>query len=125
MASEKTSTPFPGVRFRYHKTRKFNGSLDKYFFIRYHVDGKLKEEGIGWASEGWNAKKASMELSGLKKAHLTGEGPQTLHEKRQLAKDIKEAEVAELKRKAKENISFEVYFSDNYFPTSQAEKKKG
>ena len=82
MASEKIPTQFPGVRFRYHKTRKCNGSLDKYFFIRYHVDGKLKEEGIGWASEGWNAKKASLELASLRKAQLTGEGPQTLQEKR-------------------------------------------
>ena len=123
MASEKIPTQFPGVRFGYHKTRKFNGSLDKYFFIRFRVDGKLKEEGIGWASEGWNAKKASIELSGLKKAHLTGEGPQTLQEKRQVAKEIKEAEAAELKRKAKENLSFEAYFSDKYFPTSQANKK--
>ena len=57
MASEKIPTQFPGVRFRYHKNRKYNGSLDKYFFIRYHVHGKLKEEGIGWASEDWNAKK--------------------------------------------------------------------
>jgi integrase len=29
-----------------------------------------------------------------------------------------------IKRKAKENIGFEDYFSDKYFPTSQAEKKK-
>lgn len=124
MASEKRATQFPGVRFRNHKTRKCNGSLDKYFFIRYHVNGKLKEEGIGWASEGWNAKKASLELASLRKAQLTGEGPQTLQEKRQLAKALKETEAAEQKRKAKENLSFEAYFSDKYFPASQAEKKR-
>jgi integrase len=124
VASEKIPTQFPGVRFRYHKTRKYNGSLDKYFFIRYHVAGKLKEEGIGWASKDWNAKKASLELASLKKAQLIGEGPQTLQEKRMLAKTIKEAAAAELKRKAKENLGIEVYFSDKYFPASQAEKKK-
>ena len=51
MASNKFSTQFPGVRYRVHKSRKYNGgNLDRYFFIRYRVNGKLKEEGIGWAS---------------------------------------------------------------------------
>ena len=69
MGSKKVSTPFPGVRYRVHKTRKHNGGkLDRYFFIRYRVDGKLKEEGIGWASAGWNATKASLLLAELKKA---------------------------------------------------------
>jgi len=55
----KHNTIYPGVRFREHLSRKYNGSADRYFFIRYRLNGKLKEEGLGWASEGWNAKKAS------------------------------------------------------------------
>ncbi len=42
-----------------------------------------KEEGLGWASEGWNAQKASVELTVLKKAHTLGTGPHSLQEKRE------------------------------------------
>jgi hypothetical protein len=49
MASKKFSTQFPGVRYRVHKSRKYSGgNLDRYFFIRYRINGKLKEEGTGW-----------------------------------------------------------------------------
>ncbi len=30
---------------------------DKYFAIRYQANGKRQEEGVGWATEGWSAKK--------------------------------------------------------------------
>lgn len=73
MASSKYSTQFPGVRYRLHESRKYKATLDKYFSIRYRVNGKLKEEGIGWASEGWNATKASLVLGDLKKNQLTGD----------------------------------------------------
>ncbi len=47
MALDKHPTQIPGVRYRQNKTRKFRGKPDRYFFIRYRYDGKLKEEGIG------------------------------------------------------------------------------
>jgi len=40
-------------------------------FYTIQVEWQMREEGIGWASEGWNAKKASLVLSELKKNHLT------------------------------------------------------
>ena len=116
MASTKYSTQFPGVRYRVHKSRKHNGgNLDRYFFIRYRVNGKLKEEGIGWATEGWNAKKASIILSDLKKAHLTGEGPQTLAEKRAIENERRQLEKAEKDRIKKETLSFKHYFKKIYY----------
>ena len=51
-------------------------------------------------------------------------GLRPFKKKGMLAKALKEAEAAELKRKAKENLGFEDYFSDKYFPASQAEKKR-
>lgn len=38
---------------------KKNGAVkkDRYFTIRYRVNGVLKEEGLGWASEGWTEEK--------------------------------------------------------------------
>jgi hypothetical protein len=74
----KQKSSYPGVRFREHPTRKYNGKQDRYFFIRYRRQGKLKEEGVGWASENWNAIKASQELSKLKESIRLGQGPQSL-----------------------------------------------
>ncbi len=115
-------TRFPGVRFREHLTRKYNGQLDKYFVIRYKVAGKPKEEALGWGSNGWNAQKSSLERAKLKNAHVTGEGAQTLTEKRQQVKNKKDAELVEKKRLEKENISFGQYFKEVYFPHTKENK---
>lgn len=40
-------TPFPGVRFRTHATRKHGVKPDQYFLIRYKLNGKDREEGLG------------------------------------------------------------------------------
>jgi site-specific recombinase XerD len=122
LASKRYKTQYPGVRYRVHSSRKYNGNLDRYFFIRYRVNGVQKEEGIGWANEGWNATKASVVLSDLKKAHLTGKGPQTLKEKRRFEQEKRDAEVAEKKRKAREEMPFDVYFAEKYLPEAQNNK---
>ena len=119
MGQKKYSTQFPGIRYRMHPTRKNNGRYDWYFFIRYRVEGKLKEEGIGWASDGWNATRASGILSELKEAHRTGSGPQTLAEKRELEKQKREDERAEKELKKIESCTFGVYFTNTYFPEAK------
>lgn len=53
-----------GVRFREHPDRKFLRKPDRYFSIRYKVRGgdgamRTREEGVGWASEGYSAAKAA------------------------------------------------------------------
>jgi integrase len=122
MTSKKHSTQFPGIRYRLHRSRKYNRTLDRYFSIRYRVNGKLKEEGIGWASEGWNATKVSLVLADLKKNQLTGEGPQTLAEKREIENEKRETKIAEKKRKAKDQLTFGKYFEDTYLPNAQTNK---
>jgi integrase len=116
------STQFTGVRYREHPSRKHARRFDRYFAIRYKVNGTLKEEAVGWASEGWNEKKASIILSDLRRAHLTGEGPQSLAEKRTLETEKREQIEAEKRRMEKENISFASYFADSYFPIAKANK---
>jgi integrase len=119
----KHKTIYPGVRFREHPSRKFNGKQDKYFFVRYRYQGRLKEEGLGWASEGWNALKASGVLGKLKESIKLGEGPQTLAEKRRILKEKQEAELAKKEREAKENITFGHIFLNQY--SSSAGNNKG
>ncbi len=117
-------TRFPGVRFREHKTRKYNGEPDKYFMIRYQNAGKRKEEGLGWASEGWNAQKASVELSALKKAHTLGTGPHSLREKREVETARREAERISHDLAEKQNLSFADYFKFQYLPVAEMHKKE-
>ncbi len=52
MGTEWKSTKFTGVRYREHPTRKHGIQKDKYYAVRYQKNGKRKEEGLGWASQG-------------------------------------------------------------------------
>lgn len=89
----------PGIRYKEHPTRKRNNRyFDRYYSIRYSVDGKVREEGLGWSSEGWDLEKVQEQLALLKRAARTGEGPVSLAEKRELAKAKREKEEDE-KRK--------------------------
>lgn len=81
-----------GIRARLHPTRKHGIKPDQYFQLRYTVDGELKQEVLGWASEGWTLAKARAELGKLKEAARTGVGEVTLKEKREKAKAAREAE---------------------------------
>jgi integrase len=98
MAIKRFTTKTPGVRFKLHSTRKHGVGFDKYFSIRYRVDGKLKEESLGWASEGWSEKKAAAVLAELKANHTLANGPRTLEEKR----DIENARREEVERQRQE-----------------------
>jgi integrase len=122
MAEKWIKTQFPGVRYRESKTKNHNGKPDRYFTIRYKFDGVLKEEGLGWASNNWNAQKASLTRSELTKNHKIGEGPSTLNEKRQLAKDKKGKEEAEKELALKGAVTFSQYFTNTYFPATKIEK---
>ncbi len=81
-----------GIRGREHDTRKHGLKPDVYFTLRFYVDGKRKEEGLGWSSEGWTLAKARAELARLKEAKRTGQGETSLGEKRAKAQQEKEAE---------------------------------
>ncbi len=83
-AGQWIKTKSVGVRYRQHPTRKHGVNFDRYFTIRYKVDGKEKSEGLGWSSEGWTEKKAAAVLAELKANQTTGQGPSTLTEKREI-----------------------------------------
>jgi integrase len=102
MADKKIKTQYTGVRYREHKKRKHNGKADRYYTIFYKLNGKTKEEGLGWASEGWTAQQASIQLSQLRKAQTTGEGAPTLRDQRENAEKAKEEEAT---KKAQEKLN--------------------
>ena len=110
--SKWVRSDYPGVRYRRHKTRKHGIKFDQYFSIYYQLNGKRKEEGLGWASKGWTAKKANRVLADLKHAQATGEGETTLKEKRTTKRKMTELKAL----KKKQSITFREYFKKAYFP---------
>lgn len=87
----KWVTVAPGIRAREHPTRKHGVRPDRYFTLRFSVDGRQVEEKLGWASDGWTLKRAQEELGALREAHRTGKGPAT---RRERARTEREAERA-------------------------------
>lgn len=118
------TTQYPGVRYREHASRKGrNGQADKYFTLRYRVNGERKEEGLGWSSEGWSAEKAHKVLSDIKAGVRTGEGPQSLAEKRTAAKAERESVVEAQRAEERASITLADFFCDHYMPRAKLEKR--
>lgn len=78
MSVQWHKTKFLGVRYREHSTRKHGVRFDRCFSIRYKLEGKDKEEVVGWSSEGWTAEKAYAQLSLLRENIRIGKGPDSL-----------------------------------------------
>jgi len=57
-----------GIRYRVHPTRKHGIQQDRYYILRLSVDGSIRQEALGWASEGITLAKARLELAKLKEA---------------------------------------------------------
>ncbi len=83
----KWVTVAPGIRAREHPTRKHGVRPDRYFTLRFSVDGRQVEEKLGWASDGWTVKRAQEQLGKLREAHHTGRGAATLRERRHLERE--------------------------------------
>jgi len=133
MATKWIKTTFPGVRYRKHPTRKHGVNWDQYFTIRYKVPAKDekgleiikdKEEGLGWASEGWTGSKAYALLKELKENRKAGQGPQTLTEKRDIEQAKREEAEQERKQAEKENVTFGQFMTGTYLPQSKQDKKE-
>ena len=123
--SKKMSVPgFKGVRFYEDDSKQYRGNSDRYYSIRYRLDGSLKEEGIGWASEGWTPQKALDELYRIKLAVKDGKKVRTRGEKREAREKEAQAERERLEQERKERITFNEIW-DQYFVQAQNNKKKG
>ncbi len=85
-------TKYTGVRYREHTTRKVGGRPDRYFSIRLKHAGVLREEALGWASEGWTVQQAAALLAEIKRNVRSGEGPQSLAEKRAHIQEQRQAD---------------------------------
>ena len=114
-------TRYPGVRFKEVLTRQHKGRADRYFLIRYGRDGRTINEGVGFASEGMDAKYASTVRSEIVKNIRLGTGCQSLNEKRALESQRKADEHAQKEARKRKNIPFDKLAS-KYIEWAKAEK---
>ncbi|XPV77966.1 MAG: tyrosine-type recombinase/integrase [Desulfovibrio sp.] len=122
MSRKKYSTQYTGVRYREHDTRTHSNRPDRYFFIRYKLNSKDHEEGLGWASEGMTAKRASLERAKLREAHRTGVGSQSLKEHRAEKQQQALDHQRELLQLQKERLTFNE-LAVHYLEWAKANKK--
>ena len=124
MKKLKIKTQYPGVRYYEHPTRKQrNGQPDRYYSIRHKKDGRTIEEGMGWATEQWNAEKAHNVLNKLKENRKTGIGPQSLFEMRQKTAAERAAAEREAAEEKISNIPFQDFFEQYYMPEAKRSKR--
>lgn len=124
MKKLKIKTQYPGVRYYEHPTRKQrNGQPDRYYSIRYKKDGRTAEEGMGWATEQWNAEKAHNVLNKVKENRKTGIGPQSLFEMRQKTAAERAAAEKEASEESISNMSFQDFFERVYMVEAKRTKR--
>lgn len=82
-------TKHKGLEYRDHATRKHGVKKDKFYRYRIQIDGERIRESFGWLSEGWTLEKCLVEIARLKQNRITGEGPATLKEQREIAEQKK------------------------------------
>ena len=115
MATPKVRTQYPGVRYREHRTRQHAGRVDRCFFIRH----KRMEERVGWASDGWNARKASDLLAIIRRNQVTGEGQQNLREMRKAQEESRARHAAE----ERQFIPLGTLLDHHYLPHAKRSKR--
>jgi integrase len=81
-----------GIRYWEHQSRKHGLRADRYWCIRYKLNGKDISEAVGWWSQGASQAKCETILGELRRNHRSGLGPQTLRE--MTAAEIKGKEAA-------------------------------
>ena len=105
-----------GIRYRLHPTRKHGKQPDRYYVVRYSADSKKRQEALGWASEGWTLDKAQEQLSKLKSGLKTGEGPQSLADKRRIAMEQAKADELQRQEEERKGIKLRDYYKRQYEP---------
>ncbi|UQZ88450.1 integrase [Deltaproteobacteria bacterium Smac51] len=111
-----------GVRYREHDTRKHGKKPDRYWIIQYKRQGVVRNEGIGWWSEGASQAQAEEILAELRQHWRTGHGPQTLKEMRAVNTTIREEKALALARAEKDSISLNDFWEQTYYPFACSRK---
>ena len=129
-------TAHKGLRYFEHDTRKHGKKWDRYYSIRFRIDGTLHTYGVGWLSDGIPEAIRQVEpdlgfeeyclklLREYKGNIKTGSGPKSPREKRVIEKEKEKLAKKEKERLEKENITFGNFWNDTYFPTYKIGRKE-
>lgn len=135
MAIKWIKTPHRGLRYYEHPIRRHGKKRDRYYAVRFKVDGRDYGYGIGWWSDGIpeearrNDPSMGFEeyaLAQLKfyKANLkAGSGAKSPKERRKIAEEQEAQEKVEQERLDREAVTFGKFFTDTYLPQAKADKK--
>lgn len=136
MARQWTKTNHKGLRYFEHETRKHGKKKDRYYSIRFRLDGKLHHFGVGWLSDGipdtirkeepnLGFEDYCLKLLRQYKGNIkTGTGPKSPKEKRYIEQERLELAEQERAQAEAENVTFSYYFEKVYYPTFQVGRKK-
>ena len=136
MATRKwKKTNHAGLRYFDHESRKHGKKKDRYYAIRFRLDGQLHEYGIGWLSDGipeaihkeepnLGFEDYCLKLLRQYKANVkTGTGPKSPKEKRDIEQAKRDLAEQERKQAEKENVTFGQFMKGTYLPQSKLDKK--
>ena len=136
MAREFKKTAHAGLRYFEHDTRKHGKRFDRYYSIRFRLDGKLHTFGIGWLSDGIPEAISTAEpglgfedyclkvLREYKTNVKTATGAQSPKEKREQAAKEREQTEQERLQAEKEAITLQGFFDGTYIEQAKADKKE-
>lgn len=128
-------TAHTGLRYWQHPTRKHGKRYDRYYSIRFKVDGKDYEYGIGWQSEGVPEEVQKdhpnigfeeyclMLLRQYKGNVKSGAGAMSPKEKRKKEEEQRLEEEATQEELMRDAVTFDSFFADTYLPQAEATKK--
>jgi len=135
MAREFKKTNHAGLRYFEHETRKHGKKKDRYYTIRFRLDGKLYHYGVGWLSDGipeavrkeepnLGFEDYCLKLLRQYKANVkTGTGPKSPKEKRDIEQAKRDLAEQERQQAEKENVTFSQFMTGTYLPQSKLDKK--
>lgn len=136
MPTNWIKTAHKGLRYYEHPKRKQGKKRDRYYAIRFKVDKKEHNYGIGWLSDGVPEEIRKehhnigfeeyclMLLRQYKGNIKAGSGPQSPKEKRSIEKAIREQKEVETERLKKDALTFGEVFSKQYMPIAVQNKTR-
>ena len=120
MATQYKKAKIPGIRYKEHPSRKVGIQKDRYYYMYYQLNGKRKEEGLGWLSQGWTERKVAEQLFEIKNNIKLGKHPQSLKEKREMAQKAEREEKIQAIESEAERITLKEVF-DKYLEIHKTE----
>ncbi len=120
--SEWFKSPYPGVTYKKHDTRKHGVKFDVYYRGQFQGGGKRRTIGFGWQSEGWTEKDVFERLQTYKRNAKLGQGPTTLKEEQAIAKQEKARKEREQAERDKVRVTFSEFFNTYYITQCRKDK---